>query len=108
MNPKYNITTLDFSKHIGNIGLDDHLKVVLGNLFSKDTFQNYRKTAIEFLNQIQKEFTENERKTLSEFLNEQELKIELLGKSELFHPQIANHPNILWSIQKMRKNLKKY
>ena len=75
----------------------------MSTTFDVFLIQNYRKTAIEFLNQIQIEFTENERKALSEFLNEQELKIKLLGKSEIFHPQIANHPNILWSIQKMRK-----
>jgi predicted nucleotidyltransferase component of viral defense system len=103
MNPKYNITSLDFSTHIGILGLDDQLKVVLRNRFSKDVFQNYRKTAIEFLNQLQTEFTENERKCLTNFLDKQEVEIELLGNREIFHPQIANHPNILWSLQKMRK-----
>ncbi len=105
MNPNYNITTLDFSTHLGNIRLDDNLKVVLGGFSSKETFRNYRKGAIDFLNQIQMEFTENEKKCLSAFINEHELNIDLLGEREMFHPQIVNHPNILWSLEKMKKKM---
>lgn len=103
MNPNYNITTLNFSTHIGNIRFNDNLKIVLGNFFSKESFQNHRKTAIDFLNQLQMGFTENEKSCISAFINEQELNIDLLGKREMFHPQIANHPNILWSLEKMKK-----
>ncbi|MFX1286602.1 MAG: nucleotidyl transferase AbiEii/AbiGii toxin family protein [Promethearchaeota archaeon] len=102
MNLSYNITTLNFSTHLGNIRLDDNLKVVLGDFFSKETFRNYRKTAIDFLNQLQMEFTEKEKDCLSAFINDQELNIGLLGKREMFHPQIAKHPNILWSLEKMK------
>lgn len=105
MNPKYDYTTLNFSSHIGNIRLDDNLKVVLGNYSSKKPFQNYKKTAIDFLNQLQKEFSENEKNCISAFLNNQEMNIDLLGKKEMFHPQITNHPNILWSLKKMKKKV---
>jgi predicted nucleotidyltransferase component of viral defense system len=47
MNPNYNLTTLNFSTHIGNIRFDDNLKMVLGNFFSKETFQNYQKMAMK-------------------------------------------------------------
>lgn len=102
MNPKYNFTTLDVSTHLGDIQTDDNLKIVLGNMGSTNILQTYKTTAIAFLNNLQTEFTVNEKKGISYFLDNQEVNIDLLGKKEMFHPQIADHPSILWSLRKMK------
>lgn len=104
MNIKNNFTTLDISTHLRDIRADTNLMMVLGNQGVHYNFLELKKTAIAFLEQLQKEITENEKKCLSLFLEKQEFQLDLLGKKELFHPHINNHPNILRSLQKMKNS----
>ena len=105
MNKEYQLNTIVIPAIFRRIRLDDSLRNVLKHYpqTSTEMFEELRINTINFLSKIQTTLTEREVRCLNLFFQEQVFNPTFLGKKEIFHRQIAQHPGILRTLQLMDK-----